>query len=46
MNKPRIPLVVQIMLGLAAGIIVGAILHQFPESRPWMISNILQPAGD
>ncbi|MBT2298161.1 cation:dicarboxylate symporter family transporter [Pseudomonas fluorescens] len=46
MNKPRIPLVIQIMLGLAAGIVVGAILHQFPESRPWMISNVLQPAGD
>ncbi|SDT04390.1 proton glutamate symport protein [Pseudomonas asplenii] len=46
MNKPRIPLVIQIMLGLAAGIVVGAILHQFPELRPWMISNVLQPAGD
>ncbi|WP_019579795.1 cation:dicarboxylate symporter family transporter [Pseudomonas mandelii] len=46
MHKPRIPLVLQIMIGLFAGIAVGALLHQFPESRPWLISNVLQPAGD
>ncbi|OPG72133.1 sodium:dicarboxylate symporter [Pseudomonas ogarae] len=46
MHKPRIPLVLQIMIGLVAGIAVGALLHQFPESRPWLISNVLQPAGD
>ncbi len=46
MHKPRIPLVVQIIIGLFAGIVVGALLHQYPESRPWLISNVLQPAGD
>lgn len=46
MQKPRIPLVLQIMIGLVAGIVIGALLHQFPESRPWLISNVLQPAGD
>ncbi|KIH82535.1 cation:dicarboxylate symporter family transporter [Pseudomonas batumici] len=46
MQKPRIPLVLQILIGLAAGILVGALLHRFPESRPWLIDNVLQPAGD
>lgn len=46
MHQPRIPLVVQILIGLFAGIIVGALLNQFPESRSWMIGNVLQPAGD
>lgn len=46
MHKPRIPLVLQILIGLAAGILVGALLNQFPESRPWLITNVLQPAGD
>lgn len=46
MHQPRIPLVVQILIGLFAGIIVGVLLNQFPESRSWMISNVLQPAGD
>jgi proton glutamate symport protein len=46
MHQPRVPLVVQILIGLFAGIIIGVLLNQFPESRSWMISNILQPAGD
>ena len=46
MHKPRIPLVVQILVGLAAGILVGALLNQFPDSRPWLVVNVLQPAGD
>lgn len=46
MHKPRIPLVFQILIGLAGGIIVGALLHQFPDTRPWLIANVLQPAGD
>ncbi|KPU59538.1 dicarboxylate symporter family protein [Pseudomonas fluorescens] len=46
MQKPRIPLVLQIIIGLVSGIVIGALLHQFPESRPWLISNVLQPAGD
>lgn len=46
MHTPRIALVWQIMIGLLAGIAIGALLHQFPESRPWLVDNLLQPAGD
>ncbi|WP_285415897.1 cation:dicarboxylase symporter family transporter [Pseudomonas sp. efr-133-TYG-5] len=46
MHTPRIALVWQIMLGLLAGIAIGALLHRFPESRPWLVDNLLQPAGD
>ena len=28
------------------GVIVGAILHNQPEDREWLITNILSPAGD
>lgn len=46
MKAARIPLVWQIMIGLAAGIAVGALLNLFPEHKAWLISAILQPAGD
>jgi proton glutamate symport protein len=46
MHKTRIPLVVQILIGLVAGIVLGAILNHYPDARPWLIANILQPAGD
>ncbi|TFY93144.1 sodium:dicarboxylate symporter [Pseudomonas nabeulensis] len=46
MHTPRIALVWQIMIGLLAGIAIGALLHSFPESRPWLVDNLLQPAGD
>jgi len=46
MHKPRIALVWQIMIGLLAGIAIGALLHRFPESRLWLVDNLLQPAGD
>ncbi len=46
MHKRRIPLVWQIMIGLVAGIAIGALLHEFPDLRPWMVANVLQPAGD
>ncbi|WP_448650312.1 cation:dicarboxylate symporter family transporter [Pseudomonas fluorescens] len=46
MHTPRIALVWQIMIGLLTGIAIGALLHRFPESRPWLVDNILQPAGD
>ncbi|CRM67679.1 MULTISPECIES: cation:dicarboxylate symporter family transporter [Pseudomonas] len=46
MHTPRIALVWQIMIGLLAGIAIGALLHRFPESRPWLVDNLLQPAGD
>ncbi|KDD66214.1 proton glutamate symport protein [Pseudomonas mandelii PD30] len=46
MHKPRIALVWQIMIGLLAGIAIGALLHRFPESRTWLVDSLLQPAGD
>jgi proton glutamate symport protein len=46
MRIQKIPLVWQILIGFALGVIVGAILHHFPESRDWMNANVLQPAGD
>ncbi|MGB3127712.1 MAG: cation:dicarboxylase symporter family transporter [Pseudomonas sp.] len=46
MHTPRLSLVWQIMIGLLAGIAIGALLHRFPESRPWLVDNLLQPAGD
>jgi len=44
-SKPT-SLVTRIMIGLAAGIIVGILLNQFPEHKAWFIDNLLQPAGD
>lgn len=46
MHTPRIPLVWQILIGLLIGIAVGALLHEYPAVRPWIIANVLQPAGD
>ncbi|MDZ5111401.1 cation:dicarboxylate symporter family transporter [Pseudomonas putida] len=46
MYKPRIPLVWQILIGLLLGITLGALLNEYPSMRPWMVDNILQPAGD
>lgn len=46
MHKPRVPLVAQILIGLIAGVLVGAILNHYPDARPWLVDNILQPAGD
>ncbi|MBV7547383.1 cation:dicarboxylase symporter family transporter [Pseudomonas sp. PDM26] len=46
MHQPRITLVWQIMIGLLVGIAIGALLHRFPEYRPWLVDNLLQPAGD
>ena len=36
----------QILLALILGIAVGAILHNQVESRDWLITNILSPAGE
>ena len=44
-RKPT-SLITRIMIGLAAGIIVGLLLNQFPEQKTWFIDNLLQPAGD
>lgn len=34
------------LIALVLGIIVGAVLHNQTESREWLVSNILSPAGD
>ena len=42
----RIGLAWQILIALALGIIVGAVLHNFGgETRTWAIANVLAPAG-
>ncbi|WP_050577262.1 cation:dicarboxylate symporter family transporter [Pseudomonas cremoricolorata] len=46
MHTPRVPLVAQILMGLILGIVIGAILNHYPDSRPWLVEHILQPAGD
>ncbi|PKH25740.1 glutamate/aspartate:proton symporter GltP [Enterobacterales bacterium CwR94] len=42
----KISLAWQILIALALGIVVGAILHNQPENREWLVVNILKPAGD
>jgi proton glutamate symport protein len=42
----RIGLAWQILIALALGIVVGAVLHNFGgETRSWAITNVLAPAG-
>src|SRR3546814_4816506 len=46
MRVPRLSLAWQILIALALGIVVGSVLHGVaPESREWLITNILTPAG-
>ncbi|MEG2112457.1 MAG: glutamate/aspartate:proton symporter GltP [Hafnia sp.] len=46
MKKFKFTLAWQIVAALILGIIVGAVLHNQEESRVWLVSNILSPAGD
>ncbi|CNC49261.1 glutamate/aspartate:proton symporter GltP [Yersinia similis] len=46
MKSIKISLAWQILIALVLGILVGAILHNQIESREWLVSNILSPAGD
>ncbi|MCW6541581.1 glutamate/aspartate:proton symporter GltP [Yersinia ruckeri] len=46
MKSVKISLAWQILIALVLGILVGAILHNQVESRDWLVSNILSPAGD
>ncbi|MCP1065278.1 glutamate/aspartate:proton symporter GltP [Serratia symbiotica] len=46
MKSVKISLAWQILIALVLGIIVGAVLHNQVESREWLVSNILSPAGD
>ncbi|QKZ07718.1 cation:dicarboxylase symporter family transporter [Pseudomonas eucalypticola] len=34
------------MIGLALGIMTGALLKHFPEQQHWIVEQILRPAGD
>lgn len=42
----KISLAWQILTALVLGIVVGAVLHNQPDNREWLVSNILSPAGD
>lgn len=45
-TRQKTSLVKRILIGLVAGIAVGAILNHYPEYRDWANHNVLQPAGD
>ena len=42
----KISLAWQILIALVLGIVVGAVLHNQPDNREWLATNILSPAGD
>ncbi|SFN83421.1 proton glutamate symport protein [Candidatus Pantoea varia] len=42
----KISLAWQILTALVLGIVVGAVLHNQPDNREWLVANILSPAGD
>ena len=42
----KISLAWQILTALVLGIVVGAVLHNQPDNREWLVANILNPAGD
>lgn len=46
MKTQKVSLAWQILIALVLGIALGAVLHEQQESRQWLISNILSPAGD
>lgn len=45
MKKVKISLAWQILIALVLGIIVGAILHNQPEYKDYLTTNVLKPAG-
>ncbi|MBA1248652.1 glutamate/aspartate:proton symporter GltP [Pseudomonas luteola] len=46
MSKPKLSLAWQILIGLALGITVGALLNHFSGEKAWWIDNVLKPGGD
>ncbi|WP_434134923.1 glutamate/aspartate:proton symporter GltP [Pseudomonas luteola] len=46
MSKPKLSLAWQILIGLALGIAVGALLNYFSGEKAWWIDNVLKPGGD
>ncbi|NGY05662.1 glutamate/aspartate:proton symporter GltP [Solimonas terrae] len=46
MRMPRLSLAWQILIALVLGIIAGSVLHgAAPDTRDWLITNVLTPAG-
>ncbi|SDC18042.1 glutamate/aspartate:proton symporter GltP [Acinetobacter boissieri] len=45
MKKIKISLAWQILIALVLGVIVGAILHDQPDIKDYIITNFLKPAG-
>ncbi|MBF7683431.1 glutamate/aspartate:proton symporter GltP [Acinetobacter sp. B5B] len=45
MKKIKISLAWQILIALVLGVIVGAILHEQPEVKDYIVTNFLKPAG-
>ena len=46
MKSVKFSLAWQILIALVLGIAVGAVLHNQQESREWLVTNVLSPAGD
>jgi proton glutamate symport protein len=46
MKKAKVSLAWQILLALVLGILLGSYLHYQSDSREWLITNLLSPAGD
>ena len=46
MNKAKLSLAWQIVIGLLLGIAVGALLNHSSADKAWWIGTLLQPAGD
>ncbi|MEL4013254.1 glutamate/aspartate:proton symporter GltP [Dryocola clanedunensis] len=46
MKQPKVSLAWQILLALVLGIALGSVLHYQSDSREWLITNLLSPAGD
>ncbi|MDY0969583.1 glutamate/aspartate:proton symporter GltP [Siccibacter turicensis] len=46
MKNRKFSLAWQILLALVLGIILGSVLHYQTDSRDWLVTNLLSPAGD
>lgn len=46
MKKQKFSLAWQILLALVLGILLGSYLHYQPDTRGWLVENLLSPAGD
>ncbi len=46
MKKQKFSLAWQILLALVLGILLGSYLHYQPDTRGWLVDNLLSPAGD